>query len=141
MANPAPLDIVFFDVGGTLGEVETAAGRRRLRVFASTAGLLTAMRQTLGLRIGVISNILDDMTTDYLRAMLAEAGLTAMLDDSCIVTNKDAHVRKPCRKIYEFAARRAGVAIERCLYVGDEADQVEGAQKAGMAGLLNPPNR
>ena len=47
MANPAPLNIVFFDVGGTLGEVETAAGRRQLRVFALTAGLLTAMRQTL----------------------------------------------------------------------------------------------
>jgi len=141
MANPSPLKIVFFDVGGTLGEVETADGTKRLRVFASTPALLTVMRQTLGLRIGVISNILEDMTTDDLRAMLAEAGLTAMLDDSCIVTNKDAHARKPCRKIYELAARRAGVAIEQCLYVGDEADQVEGAQKAGMAGLLNPPTR
>ena len=96
------------------------------------------MQQTLGLRLGIISNVPPDMSTDDVRAMLRSAGLLAFFDNAAIVTSRDAGANKPDPKIYEYAAQRIGVPLDQCLYVGEEPDQVTGAQEAGMAGLLKP---
>ncbi len=138
MSTPAPLRAVFFDIGGTLGIVSGAPHARRLAPFDSSAALLRTMAETLGLLVGVISNIPPDMSTDEVRAMLAAAGLLPLLDSNAIVTSRDAGAEKPAPQIYQFAARRVGLPIEQCLYVGEDADEVAGAQAAGMAGILKP---
>ena len=45
-------------------------------------------------------------------------------------------VFKPEREIYERAAGHLGGVPERCVLLDDRLDFVEGARKAGMAGIL-----
>jgi FMN phosphatase YigB (HAD superfamily) len=133
----APLQVVFFDVGDTLGKAVTENGSLAIDVFQSTPALLRAMTETLGLRAGIISNT-DTLTTKTFKEILAAADLLAAFDPNCIITSNDAGTEKPDRAIYLFAAQRAKVPIGRCLYVGEKQSEVAGAQAAGMVGLLKP---
>lgn len=45
-------------------------------------------------------------------------------------------VFKPEREIYEVAAGKLGVSPERCIFIDDKLDFVEGARAAGMKGVL-----
>ena len=65
--------------------------------------------------------------------MLAAAGLLPPLDGNAIVTSRDAGADKPAPQIYRFAAGQVGLPIGQCLYVGEDAGEVAGAQAAGMA--------
>ena len=132
------LSVVFFDVGQTLGTVASEGDTIRLDPFPSSVALLDTMGRILGLRIGIISNTPDNITTDDLQELLAGAGLLTMLDDAAIVTSGTAGFSKPDRRIYEFAAAQVGVPVGRCLYIGEDPVEVAGAQQAGMAGLLKP---
>ncbi|MFE7394732.1 HAD-IA family hydrolase [Streptomyces sp. NPDC057582] len=44
-------------------------------------------------------------------------------------------VAKPDRKIYEITAERAGVAMDRCLFVDDRLENVDAAAALGMTGV------
>jgi len=55
-----------------------------------------------------------------------------------IVTNHEAGADKPARGIYEFAARKLGVAIDECLFLGENLVENLGAAAAGMANELKP---
>jgi hypothetical protein len=44
-------------------------------------------------------------------------------------------------QINQFAAQRAGVPVDRCLYGGGAAKEVSGAIAAGMSGALKPLSR
>jgi FMN phosphatase YigB (HAD superfamily) len=138
MPGAAPLRWVFFDVGGTLGRVVAEPGNLRLEPFASSLPLLEMMRSTLGLRIGVLSNTPDGMSTQEFCDLLDRAGLLTLLDPEAIVTSQDAGVSKPDQRIYAYAAEQVGVLTGQCLYVGENLAEVEGAQRAGMAGLVKP---
>jgi FMN phosphatase YigB (HAD superfamily) len=138
MTASVPLRAVFFDIGGTLGTVSGAPHSRRLQPFDSSLSLLRTMAGTLGLQAGIISNIPPDMSTDEVRAMLAAAGLLPLLNRNAIITSRDAGTDKPNPEIYQFAARQIALPIGQCLYVGESADEVAGAQAAGMAGILKP---
>lgn len=138
MIQLAPLNAVFFDIGGSLGNVTNVNGVRKLRAYASSKPLLKAMGQALGLRVGVISNVPTDMSIDEVRAMLAAAGLLALLDSQAIITSQEAGAEKPDAKIFEFAAQRIGVPITQCLYIGEDPKEVAGARTAGMAGIIKP---
>lgn len=127
--------VVFFDVGRTLGELDAAG---ELVVYRSTAGVLSAFRDGLGLRLGVISNLPKEMTTEDLVALLARAGLAEWFPLEAIVTSADAGKDKPSAVIYRYAAKCVDMPLERCLYVGEDAGQVEGAIAAGMAGMVIP---
>ncbi|MFE7113908.1 HAD family hydrolase [Streptomyces sp. NPDC057654] len=63
--------------------------------------------------------------------------LTMGLDDLADHVVSSARVRlvKPDREIYELAAARAGVAVERCLFVDDRLENVEAAVALGMTGV------
>lgn len=69
-----------------------------LRLHSS---LLRSFRGALGLKLGIITNILPEMTDDVVRQLVAAAGLLRFLDDGAIVTNRDAGVRKPNVKTYQ----------------------------------------
>jgi FMN phosphatase YigB (HAD superfamily) len=137
-AIPEPLNVVFFDIGGTLGTVQETAGARRLELFPTSLTLLQTFRSVLGLRLGVITNIPPDMSSAEVRTMLATAGLRTLIEDDLIVTSRDAGAAKPAAQIYELAAQRAQMSIARCLYIGENPSEVMGAQAAGMCGLIKP---
>jgi putative hydrolase of the HAD superfamily len=52
-----------------------------------------------------------------------------------VVSSARVGVAKPDRRIYEIAAERAGVPVERCLFVDDSAENVEAAVALGMTGV------
>ena len=138
MSHAETLKAVFFDIGNTLGTVSADSEGYKLTPFDTSSALLRCFRDTLGLKLGIITNIPPEMTGDMVRRLLATAGLLAFLDDGAIVTSRDAGTSKPDARIYLYAARRVGLPIGQCLYVGEDPQEVVGAHQAGMVGLLKP---
>ena len=129
------IDVVFFDIGGTLG----LAGEHGLTPFPGSVDLLRDLRDVVGLRIGVITTLGTQLTNADALGMLEQAGLAAFLDPQGFVSDHDTGgIAKPRRAIYEFAARQVGVAIDRCLFIGENLAEVVGALAAGMHALLKP---
>jgi len=131
----AKIGVVFLDVGGTLGSVDS---QLQLHPFASTKNLLKSLRDTLGMRLGVISNVPADMNGTGLKNLLEKAGLLSFFDDHLIIASTDAGASKPAAAIYQTAASHAGVPPDQCMYIGEAADEVAGAISAKMAGILKP---
>jgi FMN phosphatase YigB (HAD superfamily) len=130
-----PISAIFFDIGGTLGNSD---GAGHLVPFDDSVALLRAARDSLGLRVGVITNLPASMSDDQVRQMLKDAGLFSFLDPVGLITNHAAKADKPDPKIYQFAAKQLGLPLECCLYVGEDAKEVKGAIDAGMSGILKP---
>jgi putative hydrolase of the HAD superfamily len=105
------------------GEAFRAVYHPREAVFA----LVRRLRQ-IGCRTGLLSN-----TEAPAMEFFLELGYDTFdaLTFSCT-----EGVFKPERKIYERAARKLGAVPERCVLLDDRPDFVEGARKAGMAGIL-----
>jgi putative hydrolase of the HAD superfamily len=64
---------------------------------------------------------------------LEAMGLADLADH--VVSSARVGVAKPDREIYEIAAKRAGVAAHRCLFVDDLLENVEAATALGMTGV------
>jgi HAD superfamily hydrolase (TIGR01509 family) len=133
MANE--IDFVFFDIGGTLGERNSATNV--FTAFPSSAGLLDALQTQLQLEIGIITT-LGSLTNAQGLALLQTAGLANFVSPNAFVSEHDAGVAKPNVKIYRFAAQQVGVPINRCLFVGENLIEVIGAMTAGMKAVLKP---
>ena len=75
------------------------------------------------------------VTNAFLRleADLASLGLADLADD--VVSSARVGLAKPDPRIYELAAKRAGVPANRCLFVDDTAENVEAAAALGMRPL------
>lgn len=146
MASDASVQVVFFDVRDTLGEVDRPGHLVPYR--PSTEKLLSSMRDELGLRIGLITNLPDDVDADAGRRMVQEAVLSEnngtrvtigdFIDPDGIVINHDAGVSKPNPEIYRFAARQMGVEPAQCMFCGENLIEVLAAKAAGMQGELKP---
>jgi hypothetical protein len=151
MKNPSepavPIEVVFFDIRDTLGEVDRPG---HLVPYApSTEKLLTSVRK-IGCRIGVITNLPENISADQGRRMVTEAVLTQatdgrpaqtigdFIDSSAIITNKDGRGEKPDPTIYRYAAEKMGVDVTRCMFVGENLIEVLGASRAGMQWQLKP---
>ncbi len=97
--------------------------------FEDTQHALETLRE-LGYRLGVITNLRAD-----LEPLLRHAGLEGILDFS--VTSAQAGIEKPHPPIFLEALRRAGVAPEEALHVGDQGrSDVAGARAVGMQAVL-----
>ncbi|GAA2284423.1 haloacid dehalogenase [Nonomuraea roseoviolacea subsp. roseoviolacea] len=70
---------------------------------------------------------------DTVEEHLDRLGLTYFAD--AVVSSARVGVAKPDRRIYELAAELAGAAPERCLFVDDRLENVEGARSLGMTGV------
>jgi FMN phosphatase YigB (HAD superfamily) len=134
MPDTRDIDFVFFDIGGTLGERKPTG---EFTPFSSSPGLLKAMRDQLGLRVGIITT-LGTLTNAQGLALLKTAGLDQFLAPTGFISEHDAGVAKPDVKIYQFAAQRVTVPIHRCLFVGENLIEVIGAITAGMKAVLKP---
>ena len=83
-----------------------------------------------GLILGLISNVEQEMNDTFTRL-----GLDTWLD--IIVTSLDAGAGKPQPEIFLEALKRADVAADETLYVGDQYRvDVIGARGAGIRGIL-----
>ncbi|WP_418276833.1 HAD-IA family hydrolase [Isoptericola jiangsuensis] len=65
---------------------------------------------------------------------LETLGLGDLADD--VVNSSVVGVAKPDRRIFEIAARRAGVPASRCLFVDDRAENIAAAAELGMTTVL-----
>lgn len=127
---------VFFDIRDTLGIVDRQG--HLVTYKPTTERLLDAMRRLVGLRIGLITNLPDNVSdTDGLK-MVAEAGIASVLDPEGFVSNHAAGAEKPSRGIYEFAAHKMGLDPAECVFVGENLIEVIGAEAAGMRTVLKP---
>ncbi|MBN8866261.1 MAG: HAD family phosphatase [Solirubrobacterales bacterium] len=54
-----------------------------------------------------------------------------------VILSGHVGVRKPSRKIYEMGAEAAGVAPEDCVMVDDLAQNISGAERLGMQGVVH----
>jgi FMN phosphatase YigB (HAD superfamily) len=137
VATERKIDIVFFDIGDTLGELDRA---NQFHPYPSSAKLLGDVRGKLGLRVGIITNLGKSLTNDAARALIRDGGLDLdpFLDPAGFVSDNDAGASKPDPAIYQFAAQKVGVPVERCLFVGENLTEVLGAITAGMHSVLKP---
>lgn len=133
---------------------EYEIGRERLKPFAEELSFLydyervKNMRrkdltqtmdelQAMGLRIGVISNIISLSIVDH---FLAEYGLTRYMQ--CVITSAGTGIRKPSAEIFRVAEAALNLPPEQLAYVGDTISRdVRGARNAGwrlMIQIRNP---
>lgn len=127
--------VVFFDVRGTLGEVDRPG---HLVVYKPSTEQLLEGVKSIGGRRGIIMNLPSDVSAEQGRKMLDDAGITPYLEPAGIIINHDAPVDKPQAEIYRYAAERMGVPVEQCLFLGENLLEVVGAWLAGMNSILKP---
>jgi len=132
------LKAMFFDVGGTLGDVEPAAAA--LDIFPDTVMIL-GMARALGFRLGIITNVQAHLDRGKIMTMLKQAGIADFFDESALVTSTEAACFKPATAIYHFAADAIRLPIETCVYVDSNPVQVAAAVAAGMQGIRLRPRR
>jgi putative hydrolase of the HAD superfamily len=97
--------------------------------FPEVLPVLAAMRAR-GIALGVLSN-----APSNLPAFLGRLGIAAHLDFS--VVSASVRVKKPDRRIFETALRRAGVDASEALHVGDMyLEDIVGGRAAGLNTLL-----
>lgn len=135
MASERDIDFVFFDIGGTLGDRNASTGE--FTPFPSSSKLLKSMRDTLGLRVGIITS-LGTLTNLEGLALLKKAKLAQFLDPKGFISEHNAGVAKPSPEIFSFAAKAVGVPVNRCLFVGEDLIEVIGALSAGMKAVQKP---
>ncbi|MFD4127532.1 HAD-IA family hydrolase [Streptomyces globisporus] len=78
--------------------------------------------------------VLVTNATLQLDADLALLGLTDLAD--ALVSSAVEQVAKPDPAIYRIAAGRAGVPMERCLFVDDRQENIDAAAALGMTTVL-----
>ena len=109
--------------------VDTRYFRRQVR--PEMPRVVEAIRQ-LGLRMGVISNILSHQQVPH---CLEEYGLLPYFDP--VVLSSVYGRRKPDPAIFHHAASRMGVPASACIYIGDRvARDILGARRAGYGAAL-----
>lgn len=117
------------DFGGMLG---VPAEGLIDRLFAGLGpdeamiGAVAAAREA-GVPTGLISNSWG--TGIYDRAPMA-------IFDATVISG-DVGLHKPQPEIYELGAERLGVPADRCVFVDDLRENVDGAEAVGMAGVLH----
>ena len=98
-------------------------------LFPETHAVLTRLRQE-GFELGIISNF-DSRLFPVMRGL----GIERFFDTVTIASL--ARAAKPAPQIFEIALEKHAVDPDEALHVGDSVrDDVEGATKAGLTGVL-----
>ncbi|MBZ9744307.1 HAD hydrolase-like protein [Mesorhizobium sp. CO1-1-7] len=140
------ISAIFFDVRDTLGTVDSPG---HLVPFRPTTQMLLEAVQSLGVRMGAITNLPSDISDAAGRDMVTQAVLSQRTDGGHltigdfiarvdIITNHEAAADKPAAAIYEFAANKFKVPIAQCLFIGENFNECIGAKLAGMDSLTKP---
>ncbi|MBI5410662.1 MAG: HAD-IA family hydrolase [Nitrospirae bacterium] len=98
-------------------------------LYPETLGVLKALKGQ-GFELGIISNF-DTRLFNVLRSL----GLTDLFDT--VTISSLAKAAKPASQIFQLALEKHAVDPEEALHVGDSVrEDLEGARRAGLAGLL-----
>jgi len=147
MAEGHPLRAVFFDARDTLGSVDRPG---HLVPYRPTTEQLLESVKALGVKIGVITNLPDNVSSEQGRKMVREAVLSEepatgkvrtigdYIPAAHIITNHDAGVDKPDPRIYKKAAELLGVHVKEALFCGENLPECLGAEAAGMRAQRKP---
>jgi hemerythrin-like domain-containing protein len=147
MAEALPLRAIFFDARDTLGNV---VGPGHLVAFRPTTEQLLQSVKALGLKIGVITNLPDDVSAEAGKKMVTDAVLSQdpksgkfrtigdYIPASHVLTNHEAGVAKPDPRIYRKAAALLGVKPSEALFCGENLPECLGAAAAGLQYQLKP---
>ncbi|MFC9787857.1 HAD family hydrolase [Rhodococcus sp. NPDC127528] len=98
-----------------------------LRRDEETIALLGRLRSA-GVPIALVSNAFG-------RDIYEGFDLDALADE--VVISSEVGIRKPSRAIYRIACERLGVAPERAVMVDDLQQNLDGAARLGIAGILH----
>ena len=141
MAQPV---VVFFDLGDTLGvpRFSAAGSLQRFDVFPFALDVLKRLRGSTPpaaakRRLGVISNTGTE-TAENLRAVLQAAGLSKLLDPALLLFSSIEGIDKSSPELFARAAQRAGLAAQRCVFVGESEKERNVAASAGLAVSFHP---
>ena len=100
-------------------------------LFPEATPLVKEMKRR-GYRTGLISNT---VSLSLVPGELREADIYNDLE--VVVMSSLERLRKPDPEIFRLSCERAGVAPERCVYIGDAPNRdVEGPRKAGFGGVV-----
>jgi sugar-phosphatase len=139
----SPSDATIRAVAPALSEFEvSAAARRQLELQYDDVGDITLARGARQLLQRLAATGLPWAVVTSADERLARARLDAAgVHPPALVTVDDVAFGKPDPEGFLLAARRLGVAIERCLVVEDSAPGAEAGRRAGavVAGLRGLP--
>lgn len=110
-------------------ETEGLIGRMQARLVRdeSMVELVASLRED-GVPVGLVSNSLG-------RDCYAGFDLPAMFD--AVTISGQEGVRKPSRRLYEIGCERLGVATHEAVMVDDLAQNIDAAERLGMAGVVH----
>lgn len=128
---------VFVDIRDTLGYVDSPG---HLVLFnPSTKQFLKSLKDDMGLRIGVITNLPANVTHEESVKMLRDAGITdKFVATNDIVSSHDAGLEKPAPSIYQFACGKLKVDPAETMFIGENLLEVIGARAAGLHAMSKP---
>lgn len=127
---------VFVDVRDTLGYVDRPG---HLVLFKpTTVQFLRSLKNDMGLRIGVITNLPANVSHEQGVTMLRDAGLLEYIQPEDIVSSHEAQAEKPAKAIYVFACEKLHVDPKEAMFIGENLLEVIGAQTAGLQAMIKP---
>jgi hypothetical protein len=113
------ISAIFFDLGDTLGVPVLSVDHRleRFEPFQFAQPVLKELREKR-MRLGVISNTGEEPGA-RMNEVLGECALLGFFEPTLLVYSKDAGLKKDSPKIFQHAAKAAGLAEtpEQCLFV------------------------
>lgn len=126
---------VFFDIGDTLASAVVEGGRlTRLDVYRFVPEVLERLGagdEDTRVSLGLISNTGNE-TAASMRRVLTDAGLLHLfVPDLCLFSSVEG-LDKSQPAFFELARKRAAVAADRCLFVGESAPERAVATAAGF---------
>lgn len=134
--NKESIKVIFLDVKDTLGYVDSPG---HLVTFKpSTLQFLQAIKNEMGIRIGIITNLPENIDHQKGVKMLEEAGILEYVAKEDIVSSHEAKANKPSPSIYKFACKKLDVIPQEALFVGENLLEVLGAQSAGLNAMIKP---
>lgn len=113
--------------GRPLEEIEAQQARSHVRNEALIE-YLRELKKTH--KIGLLSNV----GRDLIEELFSEAERAELFD--CMVLSYEVGIVKPHPQIYRIAAERLNLNPSQCLMVDDLEKNIEGADAAGMHGLV-----
>jgi hemerythrin-like domain-containing protein/beta-phosphoglucomutase-like phosphatase (HAD superfamily) len=130
------IKIAFLDIRDTLGYVDRPG---HLVLFKpTTLQLLKSLKDEIGLRIGIITNLPENVSHEEGVKMLDEAKLLDYVDREDIISNHLAKEAKPKAAIFEYACAKLGVDVSEALFIGENLLEIIGANAAGLHSVLKP---
>jgi leucyl aminopeptidase len=134
------ISAIFFDLGDTLGVPVLSVDHslERFEPFQFTQSVLMGLREK-GMRLGVISNTGEEPGA-RLNEILKQCALLDYFEPILLIYSKDVGLRKDSPKIFQHAAKAAGLEAtpEQCLFVGEDAAERAHALTAGWRVCPHP---